>query len=175
MNQPNDIAISEDGTLWASDPNWGASTGQIWRIDLNGKVTKVAADMGTTNGIDVSPDGKTLYVNETIQRNVWAFDIQPDKSLKNKRLLIAFPDFGFDGMRVDVEGNLYITRHGKGTVVVVSPAGKILREIDVLGKEPTNLCFGGPDGRTVYVTEVEHGRLVSFRVDKPGLEWKRWR
>lgn len=175
MNQPNDLAISEDGTLWASDPNWQASSGQLWRIDINGKVTRVAENMGTTNGIEVSPDGKTLYVNETVQRNVWAFPIQSDKSLGPKRLLISFPDFGFDGMRVDVDGNLYITRHGKGTVVVVSPAGKVVREIDVLGKFPTNICFGGPDGRTAYVTEVEQGRLVQFRVDKPGLEWKRLR
>lgn len=175
MNQPNDLAISEDGTLWASDPNWQASTGQLWRIDTNGKVTRVAENMGTTNGIEVSPDGKTLYVNETVQRNVWAFPIQTDKSLGPKRLLIKFPDFGFDGMRTDVDGNLYITRHGKGTVVVVSPEGKVVREIDVLGKLPTNICFGGPDGRTAYVTEVEQGRLVQFRVDKPGLEWQRLR
>ena len=77
-------------------------------------------------------------------------------------------------MRCDVDGNLYITRYGKGTVVVLSPEGKELREIDVLGKQPSNLCFGGPDGRTVYVTEVEQTRLVQFRVDKPGLAWKRW-
>jgi sugar lactone lactonase YvrE len=131
--------------------------------------------MGTTNGIEVSPDGKKLYVNESVQRNVWVFDIQPDGSLANKKLLKKFPDFGFDGMRCDIDGNLYITRHGKGTVVVLSPAGKILREIDVLGAKPSNLCFGGPDGRTVYVTEVEHRRLVHFRVERPGLAWLRLR
>jgi len=174
MNQPNDIAISSDGTIWASDPNWAQSTGQIWRVDQNGKITRAASDMGTTNGIDVSPDGKTLYVNETIQRNVWAFAIAPDGSLSEKRLVIQFPDFGMDGMRCDVDGNLYITRHGKGTVVVVTPAGKVVREIDVLGKLPTNICFGGPDGRTAYVTEAEQGRLVQFRADRPGLEWQRW-
>src|SRR5207248_51006 len=78
-------------------------------------------------------------------------------------------DFGFDGMRCDVDGNLYVTRHGKGTVVVLSPAGKVLREVGVLGSSPSNLCFGGPDGRTVYVTEVEKRRLVRVRVDRPGL------
>lgn len=175
MNQPNDLAIAPDGTLYASDPNWGASTGQLWRISRNRKAHLEAENMGTTNGIEVSPDGKRLYVNESVQRNVWAFDIRADGSLANKRLIRQFQDFGFDGMRCDVDGNLYITRHGKGTVVKMTPAGEILKEIEVLGSKPSNLCFGGPDGRTVYVTEVEHTRLVQFRVDKPGLAWKRWR
>lgn len=174
MNQPNDLAITADGTLYCSDPNWKESTGQLWRVDTKGKVKKVADGMGTTNGIEVSPDGKTLYVNESVQRNIWAFSIQPNGDLKDKRLLIQFPDFGFDGMRCDTEGNLYVTRHGKGTVAVVSPKGEVVREIDVLGKMPSNLCFGGPDGKTVVVTEVEHTRLVQFRADKPGLEWIRW-
>ena len=78
MNQPNDLAIAPDGTLFASDPNWKEKTGQLWRIDTDGTVTRLAENMGTTNGIEVSPDGKKLYVNESVQRNVWAFDIQPD-------------------------------------------------------------------------------------------------
>ena len=57
----------------------------------------------------------------------------------------------------------------------ISPKAEILREIDVLGPHPTNLCFGGEDGRTVYVTEAHAQRLVSFRVDRPGLEWARWK
>lgn len=173
MNQPNDLAIAKDGTLFASDPDWTNLTGQLWRIDTNGKTTRLAEKMGTTNGIDLSPDGKTLYVNESRQRNVWAFPIKADKSLGEKKLIRKFDDHGFDGMRVDVDGNLYITRHGKGTVVKMTPAGEILKEIDVLGTKPSNLCFGGPDGRTVYVTEVDHTRLVTFRVDKPGLAWQR--
>jgi sugar lactone lactonase YvrE len=130
--------------------------------------------MGTTNGIEVSPDGNTLYVNESEQRNVWAFTIAADKSITDKRLLKKFDDFGFDGMRCDVDGNLYITRYGKGTVVKLSADGKVLREIDVLGAQPSNICIGGPDGRTAYVTEVEQTRLVQFRIDRPGLAWTRW-
>jgi gluconolactonase len=174
MNQPNDLAIAPDGTLYASDPNWGKSTGQLWKIGTDGKVTKLAGDMGTTNGIEVSPDGKTLYVNESAQRNVWSFPIKADGTLGEKKLVKKFDDHGFDGMRCDVDGNLYITRHGAGKVVKLSPEGKILKEIDVLGKQPSNICFGGPDGCTAYVTEVEHKRVVTFRVDKPGLAWKRW-
>jgi sugar lactone lactonase YvrE len=174
MSQPNDLAIASDGTLFASDPNWKAGTGQLWRITPDGQVTRLADSLGTTNGIEVSPDGKTLYVNESDQRNIWAFAIDPKGQLANKRLVKQFPDHGFDGMRCDVDGNLYVTRYGKGTVVKLSPQGEVIREIDVLGKRPSNLCFGGKDGCTVYVTEVQHTRLVQFRVDRPGLEWQRW-
>ena len=171
MNQPNDLAIDAKGNLYASDPSWAKVTGQLWRISKKGKVKLLADDMGTTNGIEVSPDGKTLYVNESRQRNIWAFSIKKDGSVEEKRLLKKFEDHGFDGMRCDAKGNLYVTRHGKGTVVILSPEGKILKEVDVLGARPSNLCFGGPDGRTVYVTEVEHTRIVQFRVEHPGLSW----
>lgn len=175
MNQPNDLAIAADGTLYASDPNWGESTGQVWQIDRDGKITLAVGGMGTTNGIEVSPDGQRLYVNESKQRNIWRFDVAADGGLSNKQLLKQFDDHGFDGMRCDVKGNLYVTRYGKGTVVKLSAEGEVLREIDVLGARPSNICFGGPDGRTAYVTEVEHTRLVQFRTDEPGLVWQRWR
>ena len=174
MNQPNDLAVGPDGVLYASDPNWGNSTGQLWRIDLSGTVTRLAENMGTTNGIEVNPTGSTLYVNESVQRNVWAFTITEMGMITNKRLVKRFAQYGFDGMRCDIRGDLYITRHGKGTVVKVSPGGKVLQEIDVLGPHPTNLCFGGEDGRTVYVTEAKQQRLVTFKVDHPGLSWSRW-
>jgi sugar lactone lactonase YvrE len=174
MNQPNDLAIASDGTLYASDPNWKNKTGQLWRIDRDGSTHLADSGLGTTNGIEVSPDGGTLYVNESEQRGVWAFPILADKSLGARRLVKQFADFGFDGMRCDIDGNLYITRHGKGTVVKLSPQGEILREIDVLGANPSNICFGGPDGCTAYVTEVEHTRVVTFRVDRPGREWKQF-
>lgn len=174
MNQPNDLTIAFDGTLYASDPAWGEGTGQLWRIDTKGNVRRVAKNMGTTNGIELSPDGNTLYVNESVQRNIWSFDVEANGDLSNKQPVIKFEDHGFDGMRCDVDGNLYVTRHGKGTVAKISPEGELLREINVLGAKPTNICFGGHDGRTAYVTEVEHRRIVQFRVDKPGLSWKRW-
>jgi len=174
MNQPNDLTIAADGTLYASDPDWKAGTGQLWRIDVDGSATRLAEGLGTTNGIELSPDGKTLYVNESVQRNFFAFPVRADRTLGEKRLIRRFPDHGFDGMRCDAAGNLHITRHGKGTVVVMTPAGDILREIDVLGAKPSNICFGGPDGRTVYVTEVEHTRLVRYRSDVPGLSFTRF-
>jgi gluconolactonase len=174
MTQPNDLAIAPDGTLFASDPHWRNKTGRIWRIDVDGKVSLAADGPGTANGIEVGPDGKTLYVNESDERNVWKFAIDPGKHLVNRQLIRKFNDYDFDGMRCDVDGNLYMSRIGGGIVTKMSPQGKVLRQIPVLGKRPSNLCFGGPDGRTVYVTEVEHRRLVTFRVDRPGLAWQRF-
>ena len=171
MNQPNDIAIDRQNRLYASDPNWKANTGNLWRIDTDGKVTQLEANVGTTNGIEVSPDNKTLYVNESVQRKVWAYNLSAGGAITNKRLLIEFPDFGMDGMRCDAKGNLYITRHGKGTVAHVSPAGKLIREITLIGKKPSNIAFGGKDGRTAYVTLQDQGNLETFRVDAPGREW----
>jgi sugar lactone lactonase YvrE len=171
MNQPNDLAIAADSTLYASDPNWKNGTGQLWRIAAQGNAHRLASSMGTTNGIEIAPDERTLYVNESVQRCVWAFDLTAEREIKNKRLLCKFDDFSLDGMRCDVDGNLYITRHGKGKVAKISPRGDVLQEIDVLGQFPTNICFGGSDGCTAYVTEAERGRIVQFRVDRPGREW----
>ncbi len=135
MNQPNDIAIDSKDRLYASDPNWKAGTGRIWRIDTDGKTVLLEDSMGTTNGIEVN--------------------------------------FGMDGMRCDVDGNLYITRHGKGTVAKVSSKGELLKEIALIGKTPSNIAFGGPDGKTAYVTLQDNGNIESFRVEAPGREWKK--
>jgi sugar lactone lactonase YvrE len=171
MNQPNDIAISDSDIIFASDPDWKNSTGQLWRIDTDGSFTLLEGNMGTTNGIEVSPDNKTLYVNESVQRNVWAYDLSPEGDISNKRLLIKFEDFGMDGMRTDKAGNLYITRHGKGTVVKVSPKGEVLEEIETSGKTPSNIAFGGKDGRTAYVTLQDNGNIETFQVEEPGRSW----
>jgi sugar lactone lactonase YvrE len=172
MNQPNDIAIGANGILYASDPHWPSATGQIWRIDVDARVTLLETAMGTTNGIEVSADERTLYVNESVQRTIWAYDLAPDGQISHKRLLIQFPDFGLDGMRCDTAGNLYVTRHGKGVVAKVSPAGAVLREIAVGGKLCTNVAFGGLDGRTCYVTIADRGNIEFFRTDLPGRSWQ---
>ena len=171
MNQPNDLAIHSNGTLFASDPNWGASTGQIWRIDTDGSTHLLASNMGTTNGIEINPEENKLYVNTSVQREVWQYDLSPDGQISNRQLLHQFTDFGMDGMRCDIKGHLYITRHGKGTVAILSPAGQLIREVTMPGTKPSNITFGGQDGRTCYVTLQDRGIIASFRSDLPGREW----
>ena len=169
MTQPNDLAIDSKNRIYASDPNFKLNTGRIWRIDAKGNITLLDSLPGPANGIEVSPDEKKLYVNAG--RKVWSYDLSHKGKISNSRLLIEFPDFGSDGMRCDAAGNLYIARIGKGVVAKVSPMGKVLREIELFGKKPTNVAFGGKDGCTVYVTLMDMGNLESFRVDVPGREW----
>lgn len=165
MHQPNDIAITADGVLYASDPNWAESSGQLWRIDRDGSTHLLEAGMGTTNGIAVSPDQQHLYVNESVQRRVWVYDLTAAGKIKNKRLFIEFADHGLDGMRCDSRGNLYIARYGAGMVAVVSPTGELVREIALKGTRPTNLAFGGAGMKQVYVTLQDRGAIETFLID----------
>lgn len=171
MAQPNDIAITKWGTFYASNPDWKNGTGSIWYSKKKGKIARLEENMGTTNGIEVSPDNKKLFVNESAQRKVWVYDINKRGKLSNKRLLLEFQDFGMDGMRCDVQGNLYIARYGKGVIAIISPDGKLIREIKLIGEKPTNVAFGGTDGKTVYVTMQDKGNIETFRTDTPGYEW----
>lgn len=168
FNQPNDICIDRKGRLFASDPNWKAGTGRLWRIDPDGTSNLLRDSLGTTNGIALSPDQKTLYVNESLQRLVWKYTVDRQGNLHNKRILIRFDDFGLDGMKCDSRGNLYITRYDKGTILMVDPDGREIREIQLKGKKVSNLTFGGADGRTCYVTLQDRKCLETFRVDIPG-------
>ncbi|TDU42634.1 sugar lactone lactonase YvrE [Gelidibacter sediminis] len=162
-NQPNDIAIGPNNTIYASDPNWADSTGKLWKVTKENGFELLEDHMGTTNGIEVSPDGKNLYVNESVQRKIWVYDIGDDGLIKNKEEFISFTDFGLDGMRCDREGNLYVTRYDKGTILVLSPTGRVLKEYQLMGKKPSNLTFS-PDFKTLYVTLADKGNIEVIRL-----------
>ena len=164
FHQPNDLCINSRGWLYASDPGWADSTGQLWLIKA-GQARKVAGPLGTTNGLTLSPDEKQLYVGESVQRKIWVFDVAPDGSLSNKKLFATFKDYDLDGMHFGPNGNLFVCRYGKGTVVVFSPQGKMLRSIPLKGKNCSNLVFGDPDGKTVFVTLQDTRAMEMFRID----------
>jgi sugar lactone lactonase YvrE len=165
MNQPNDIAINDAGIIFASDPNWAKGNGNIWRIGKDRQVTLLESGMGTTNGIEVSPDNLYLYVNESVQRNVWQYQLDKSGNLSNKKLFIHFTDHGLDGMRTDQLGNLYIARYGKGVIAIISPQGELLREVVLKGDFPTNVAFGGENGKRVFVTMQKRGAIESFLIE----------
>ena len=162
MNQPNDIAISDNGTLYASDPNWGDGNGKLWRIDTDGSAHLLADSMGTTNGVEVAPGDTILYVNESVQRKVWKFELSKSGEITNKRLLFHYSDRGLDGMRCDIQGNIYVARYGAGTIDIISPKGIQIGKVQLTAKKPTNLSFGGVNGRTCYVTCQDRPVIETF-------------
>src|SRR5664279_4301395 len=137
FNQPNDLTIATDGTIYASDPRWKHHDGQIWRIsksadgNVQGERMTAERPMSTTNGIDLSPDGKTLYVGESDTREIWSYRIDGNRLL-SPRLITRFADFDIDGLRTDTAGNLYVARISKGTIAVLTPAGKLMRELSLI-------------------------------------------
>jgi gluconolactonase len=172
FNQPNDICLNKRDQIFVSDPNWKESTGKLWRVDKGGKAVLLTDQMGTTNGIALSPDEKILYVNESVQRKIWAFDVDGKGNIFGKRLFAEFPDFGFDGMKCDAEGNVYVTRYGKGAIAVLAPDGKLVREVELKGKRCSNLVFGGSNGKQIYVTLQDRKGMERFTNDIAGKGWK---
>ncbi len=178
FHQPNDLAIAGDGTLFASDPRFPHS-GQIWRIARgadgrgSGQLMSSERSMGATNGIDLSPDSATLYVSESDTREVWAYRLEGTK-LTSPRLVKKFDGAELDGLRTDLDGKIYVARPLNGTIAVLAPdqpaESALVREISLRGTEPTNLTFGGSDGKSVFVTQRQ-GRFIEwFRADRPGRE-----
>jgi gluconolactonase len=168
FNQPNDLAIRRDDVLFASDPDWSDGTGQLWRIDPDGTVVRLVEALGTTNGLALSPDERILYVAESVQRRIWAFDVNARGDLSGQRPFAAFEDHGLDGIKCDASGRLFVTRYGKGTVAVLRPDGTLEREVALVGRNVSNLVFGGPDRRTVFVTLQDRGGMEFFGSDVAG-------
>ncbi|KAL2650599.1 hypothetical protein R1flu_018727 [Riccia fluitans] len=184
MVEPNDLAVAYlAGRVYLSGQNYDADTevgdGDLWMcqapasfLDTAGSAIKEPVKairlgvFGRTNGIEVSPDEKTLYLSEAFNSNgsvvsnkIWKFEIDPATGLvSNKALFVDFQvldgtgDVDVDGMRVDVDGNLFVTRNGAGQVLKFSSEGEVLLRINLEGiVEATNLEFGGPVGKSLIV------------------------
>ena len=179
FHQPNDLAVARDGTLFASDPAFPHS-GRIWRIvrqpDGKGRgeiMLSKRPTMGATNGIDLSPDDTTLYVSESDTREVWAYHLD-GANLTSARLVKKFDAFELDGLRIDLGGRIFVAQPLGGTIAIIAPDrtpdAAPIAEVKLQGKVPTNLTFGGPDGKSVFVTQRDGRFIEMFRTDKPGRE-----
>ncbi len=169
FNGPNDLWIRPDGGIYFSDPfykrpYWNRGPQQQ---DVQGvyylapdrkRVMRVAADLQQPNGLIGTPDGTMLYVADIRARKTYAYDIRSDGSLANKRL---FCEMGSDGMTIDHEGNVYLTGRG---VTVFDAEGKKIDQIEIPGKWTANVCFGGADRQTLFITASDSLYAIRTRV-----------
>ena len=172
LNSPNDLVIRSDGTIYFSDPDFGTPKGEkdltfqgVYRISPDRKLFLEAREgFEKPNGLALSPDEKTLYVDDSHTGLIQAFDVQPDGSLKNGRVFAEIPAKGLDGAKVDSKGNLYVT--AANGISVFNPSGKLLGIIQI-PEVPSNLAFGDPDFKTLYITAQKS--LYRMRMKNEGL------
>lgn len=177
-NAPNDVVVDIQGRIWFTDPYYGEDRSileqdaeAIYRIEPDGRVIRVISQpqIERPNGLAITPDAKTLYVIDSNSRpggnrKVWAFSLAPDGSPTSQRLVYDFgKGRGGDGMRLDVQGNLWVaagitiprtaaeTADVPPGVYVITPDGKLLGRIPIPEDVITNLAFGGPDGKLLHV------------------------
>lgn len=169
LNGPNDVWVHPNGTMYFTDPfykrdywNRGGmeQDGQhVYLFDpVKKELKRVISDLKQPNGIIGTPDGKQLYVSDIGDRRTYVYNIQPDGSLTDKRL---FCEAGSDGMTLDNEGNLYLTGRG---VMVYDKNGKLIERIQINEPWTANVCFGGKDRQTLFITASKSLYSVRTRV-----------
>jgi gluconolactonase len=179
LNRPNDVVVKSDGCIYFTDPwtnpnppqQWDLTFSGVYRLTLDlGTLTLLVEDFVLPNGLAFSPDESILYINDTRRRHIRAFELNPNGTLARQSEHV-FADLGGDepgvpdGMKVDVEGNVYCG--GAGGIWIMDPAGKKLGRIAHGAPATTNIAFGGDDWKTLYFTSRNH--LGAVKVKIPGI------
>jgi len=188
---PNDLVFGPDGALYMTDsgipyPEWSKRRadyrtvqpdGRVYRIDLSSRAaTELDSGILFTNGIVFGPD-MALYVNETLTGDVFRYrweggQIRPEREVLTNVIDPEAPDDvfkGTDGMAFGRDGRLYVTVFGQGDVTVLEQDGTLVQRLPLEGKSPTNIAFGPPGEKKIYVTEQGVGRMEVLDVDTEGL------
>lgn len=175
LNGPNDVWIRTDGGLYFTDPffkrdYWTRQNSEqdaqgVYYLDpQQNKLIRVADDLILPNGIIGTPDGKILYVADLGGQKTYRYTIRPDGTLSDKTL---FCEMGSDGMTIDDEGNVYLTGRG---VTVFNPSGERIQQIPVDAPWTANVCFGGKDRRTLFITASKSLFGLQMRVRGVGSQ-----
>jgi gluconolactonase len=183
LSAPNDLVFDKEGGFYFTDlgkryPRHRDNGGVYYALPDGSKVVEVAYPMLSPNGCGLSPDGKTLYVADTEGARLWAFEVQGPGKLKAKdpfaphsgRAIMGLPgNARFDSMAVMANGNIAVATLNTGYITEISPAGDVVRAVKMPDRYPTNICFGGADMRTAYVTLSDTGCLGVLQWPEPGL------
>jgi gluconolactonase len=170
LNAPNDIAVRHDNHVYFTDPAFGGQMDTrelnffgVYHISPKGELEVVAKPKGRPNGIALSPSGKMLYVTNSDEKKVYAYDLDKNGVVSNERVLISGIEGIPDGVRTDEKGNLYVAAKA---VAIYSPEGKLIRQVP-LTEKPSNMAFGDGDMQSLYVT----ARTSVYRIRLPIKGW----
>ena len=183
LNSPNDIVFDGEGNFYFTDPVWPAmfddgtpdmstiSKGSICFGRPDGSGRRLNSDLLFPNGIQISDDGRSLIVDETWTGKVYRFPIIAPGEVGEPEVYVDLgDDTGPDGMCFDREGHLLVAGHGASRVFVVAPGGgTVERELEFEDAEITNVCFGGSDFKTLFVTQASLGRIVAVEWETEGM------
>jgi len=183
LSAPNDLVFDRHGGFYFTDlgkryKRHRDHGGVYYALPDGSSIREVAYPIVTPNGIGLSPDETVLYVADTESARLWAFDIaepgvirkQPFPSPHGGRCIASLPGFcRFDSLAVEASGNIAVATMITGAITVFSPNGDIVRSVTMPDTHPTNICFGGPDMRTAYITLSRRGELASMEWPEPGL------
>ena len=169
LNAPNDIVVSRNDHVYFTDPAFGSQQENreldfygVYHLPPKGPLKVVARPKGRPNGIALSPNGRILYVTNSDEHNVRAYDLDRGGEASNERVLISSIAGVPDGIRVDEKGNLWIAANG---IAIYSPQGKLLHTMEVHGT-PSNLAFGEADLQSLFITT--RGNVYRARLDVAG-------
>jgi gluconolactonase len=169
LNAPNDIVVSKSGHVYFTDPAFGSQADKreldfygVYHIAPKGELSVIARPAGRPNGITLSSNGRILYVANSDERNIRAYDVDRNGEVSGERVIVSGIEGVPDGIRTDEKGNLYVAAKG---ILVYSPQGKLLTTIP-LAETPSNCAFGDPDLQTLYITA--RTSLYRVRLDVKG-------
>ena len=169
LNAPNDIIVSKNGHVYFTDPAFGDQADRreldfygVYLINPKGELSLLAKPAGRPNGIALSPNGKLLYISNSDDRNISAFDVDKAGAISGERLLISGIDGIPDGIKVDEKGNIYVMAKG---LAIYSADGKLLSSLP-LAETPSNCAFGDADFQTLFITA--RTSVLRIRLDVKG-------
>ena len=168
---PNDLVFDSKGNLYFTDPHGSTAEnpfGCVYRLSSEGEIACMASGIAFPNGLVLSRDERDLFVANTRKNRILRFVFAPPP-FRSSIFCQLNGGWGPDGMALDSVGNLYVAHYGSGDICILNPKGDLVERIAVGGLHPTNVAFGGSDGKTLYVTEVDTGSVYRFQTDYPGL------